>query len=152
MSLLAQPYSQEEVYSWLDSQAKSFGVQAWVFVNSASFENGRLYLPVHIENAGNAYERAAKLQDLEDSWNNQEPRPEPQIFLVPARNNPPRDVAWAKVEQAMQRKLEAVDAFGNAKSSEEQEQAAAEFQRAKQAEEELLQADELMPLNQRVPQ
>ncbi len=69
---------------WLNRQAKTLNVQVTLFPDSARQEKEWLYLPVSVDGAANAYERASKLQDLEDSWNEQEPRPEPQIFLMPA--------------------------------------------------------------------
>ncbi len=55
-----------------------------LFPDSVRQEKEWLYLPVHVDSTVNAYERASKLQDLEDSWNEQEPRSEPQTFLTSA--------------------------------------------------------------------
>jgi len=84
MAVLAQRHTQEEIYQWLNRQAKTLNVQVTLFPDSARQEEEWLYLPVSVDGAANAYDRASKLQDLEDSWNEQEPRPEPQIFLMPA--------------------------------------------------------------------
>lgn len=84
MAVLAQRHTQEEIYQWLNRQAKTLNVQVTLFPDSARQEKEWFYLPVSVDGAANAYERASKLQDLEDSWNEQEPRPEPQIFLMPA--------------------------------------------------------------------
>ncbi len=84
MTVLAQKHTQEEIYQWLNRQAKTLNVQVTLFPDSARQEKEWFYLPVRVDSTANAYERAFKLQDLEDSWNEQEPRPEPQIFLMPA--------------------------------------------------------------------
>ena len=114
-------------------------------------QSGWLYLPTHVDGVVDAYDNALKLQQLEDTWNDRDPQPDPPIFLVPAKDSL-RRAAWERASDAMQRKMRAVDAFGTAQSLEEQEQAAAEFQRAKQLEEESSQAyertlawDELSP-------
>ena len=114
-------------------------------------QSGWLYLPTHVDGVVDAYDNALKLQQLEDTWNDRDPQPDPPIFLIPAKD-PLRRAAWERAAGAMQRKIKAVDAFGTAKSLEEQEQAAAEFQRAKQAEEEVnLAYERVMPWDERVP-
>ena len=139
----------QDVYEWLRDQAKVFGLQATLLVDEATLRSGWLYLPVHIEGVTDAYDNALKLQKLEDTWNDRSPQPEPPLFLVSAKD-PLRRAAWERVAIATQRKMRAVDAFSVAKNLEEQELAAAEFQKAKQAEEEVSQAyEQIMPWNER---
>lgn len=140
----------QDVYDWLHHQAKLFGLQATILADEATLRSGWLYLPIYIEGVADAYDNALKLQKLEDTWNDRTPQPEPPLFLVPAKS-PLRGAAWERVANAMQRKMRAVDAFSVAKNLEEQELAAAEFQNAKQAEEEVNQAYErIMPWNERI--
>lgn len=155
MSLAAQSYSQKEIYQWLERRAHALGIQVKLNFDGAKLEKERLYLPAYIENGGNAYERAAKLQDLEDSWNHQEPQPEPQIFLAPARNTSirqsMRQVALDHWEQAIQHKRRALEAYGSAETEESQRFAREDLQAAELAEEEALrEAELLIPRNERV--
>ena len=53
-------------------------------IERARRENGWLHVPVFVEGEGDAYDIASVLQDIEDSWNDQEPRHEFQLLLVPA--------------------------------------------------------------------
>lgn len=150
MSTMLLTHSHQEVYDWLHSQAEKLGLHISLLTDEAKLQSGWLYLPVHIEDVVDAYDNALKLQQLEDTWNDREPQPEPPLFLVPAKD-PLRQAAWERVTNALQRKMKAVDAFGNATSREEQEKAAAEFQSAKRAEEEVHQAyEKIMPWNERV--
>jgi len=139
MPIVASVNNLEEVYEWLRSQAESLGLRTSILTSEAMLQNGWLYLPVHIEGVLDPYDSAIKLQRLEDTWNDREPQPEPPVFLVPAKD-PLRQAAWERVSNALQRKINAVEAFGNAVSREDQEKAAAEFQNAKRAEEEVHQA------------
>ena len=139
-----------KVYDWLSAQAEALGLHATLLIDEATLRHGWLYLPVHIEGVADAYDNALKLQNLEDTWNDREPQPEPPLFLVPAKD-PLRKATWERVANAMQRKIKAIDAFGKAVNQQEQEKAAAEFQDAKQAEVEAQQAYErIMPWNERV--
>lgn len=140
-----------EVYDWLHAQAEALGLHATLLIDEATLRHGWLYLPAHIEGAMDAYDNALKLQKLEDTWNDREPQPEPPLFLISAKD-PLRKAAWERVANAMQRKIEAIDAFSKASSQKEQEQAAAEFKSAEQAEEEVYRAYEhIMPWSERVP-
>jgi hypothetical protein len=133
MSMVAPMNSREEVYEWLRVQAEKLGLRVLLLTGEAGLQNGWLYLPVHIEDVTDAYDNALKLQQLEDTWNDRDPQPETPLFLIPAKD-PLRQATWERVSNALQRKMKALEAFGNATSREEQEKAAAEFQNAEQAE------------------
>lgn len=139
MSTTLLTQSHQEIYDWLNGQAERLGLRVTLLTDEARMQSGWLYLPTHIDGVADAYDNALKLQQLEDTWNDRDPQPEPPLFLVPAKD-PLRRAAWERVIQAMQRKINAVDAFGKATTLEDQEKAAAEFQEAKQAEDELQQA------------
>ena len=149
--LHAQDVDYQKVYDWLYSQAEKLGLNVSLLTEDAALQNGWLYLPAHIDGVLDAYDNALKLQKLEDTWNDRVPQPEPPLFLVPARD-PLRKAAWERNANAMQRKIQAVDAFGKAVSRGEQEKAAAEFQSAEQAEDEAHRAcEQIVPWNERVP-
>ncbi len=139
----------EEIYEWLQTQAEELGLHVSLQTEKAMLVSGWLYLPVYIENVTDAYDNALKLQQLENTWNDREPQPEPPLFLIPAKH-PLRQAAWERVSNALQRKMKAIDAFGKATSREEQEKAAAEFRSAEQAEEQVHRAyEQIMPWNER---
>lgn len=151
MSTMLLTQSHQEVADWLRSQAEKLGLRVTLLTDDATMRGGWLYLPTHIDSVVDAYDNALKLQQLEDTWNDRDPQPDPPLFLVPAKD-PLRRAAWERVTNAMQRKLKAVDDFGKATSLEEQEKAAAEFRQAEQAEEEVHRAyEQIMPWNERVP-
>lgn len=151
MSTMLLTQSYQEVTDWLRAQAESLGLRVTLLTDQATMRSGWLYLPTHIDGVADAYDNALKLQQLEDTWNDRDPQPDPPLFLVPAKD-PLRRAAWERVTNALQRKLNAVDAFGKAKSLEEQERAAAEFRQAEQAQEEVSRAyEQIVPWNERVP-
>jgi hypothetical protein len=140
----------QKVYDWLHAQAELLGLQVTLQADEATLRHGWLYLPVYIEGASDAYDNAIKLQKLEDTWNDRVPQPEPPLFLVPAKD-PIRRAAWDRVAGALQRKINAIDAFSAAANKEEQEKAVAEFREAEQAEKNVHQAyEQIMPMNERV--
>lgn len=74
----------EEICNWLISEAKARGVSAKVYGHLAKMENQLLIIPVFIAGKFDAFDYASQLQDLEDAWNNQKPKPEWRIILRPA--------------------------------------------------------------------
>ena len=76
--------SPEEVYNWLISESKTHGITARVYGELAKIESQLLIIPVFIAGDLDAFDFASQLQDLEDAWNNQEPRPNWHIILRPA--------------------------------------------------------------------
>ncbi len=74
----------EEVCTWLVSEAKAQGIAAKVYKHLAKAENQILIVPVFVAGDLDAFDFASHLQDLEDAWNNQEPKPEWHVILRPA--------------------------------------------------------------------
>lgn len=81
----------EQVYDWLRHEAESRGMKATIYTSAAKEQNGFLHLPVHLASGLDTFEFAAALQDLEDAWNEQEPRPTRRLWLLPAAK--PREVS-----------------------------------------------------------
>ncbi len=128
--------SRQEIYGWLSKEAERLGIQATLITHGANMSDGRLYLRVYIGNAADAYDEASKLQELEGSWNYQEPDPQPHIFLLPADegDRPEQAEAYAPIQQAVDRYHDAFDAFCTAGSPEEAQKALKEMENAKTAE------------------
>ena len=128
--------SHQEIYDWLNRQAEHLGIKATLLTHRSKMSDGRLYLLVHIANAVDAYDEVTKLQDLESSWNFQEPEPHPRVFLLPAdeSDKPGWAAAYTPVQQAIDRYFEAFDAFRAAASPEEVRKALKEMEEAKTAE------------------
>lgn len=126
----------QEIYDWLNREAERLGIKATLLTHRTKMSDGRLYLLVRIGNAVDAYDEATKLQELESSWNYQEPAPHPRVFLLPADESdmPGWTESYTPVQQAIDRYLEAFDAFRAAKSSEEAQKALKEMEDAKTAE------------------
>ena len=74
----------EEIYQWLLLKAKAQSIAAKVYGHLAKMEGRLLIIPVFIAGDLDAFDFASQLQDLEDAWNNQEPRPEWHVILRPA--------------------------------------------------------------------
>ena len=71
-------------YGWLRAEAQARGVQATIYTQSATQEGRFLIVPVYLEGMADAYDFAAALQDLEDAYNNQQPKPDWLLILRPA--------------------------------------------------------------------
>jgi len=74
----------DAVYQFLRREAAQRNMAATLLTQLARRQEPLLTLPVHL--AGDdldAYDIASQLQDLEDAWNNQEPRPRLRLFLSP---------------------------------------------------------------------
>jgi len=84
MDNTASASKHEEIYHWLQQAAAERGIQATLHTHLAKEDARYLYLPVRLEKMADAYDRAATLQDLEDAWNNRDPRPHWRLLLVPA--------------------------------------------------------------------
>lgn len=128
--------SRKEIYDWLNEKAKQLAINATLITHRAKLSEGRLYLPVYIGDVGDAYVGAEKLQELEASWNYQEPDPQPHIFLLPADESekPGWTEAYAPVQQAIDRYHDAFNVFRAAGSSEEVQKALKDMEEAKTAE------------------
>ncbi len=74
----------EAFHAWLQQEAKTRNIQAYFAIRSAKMlEDGYLKLPTYIGNPGTAYEQVVLMGDLEDAWNDQEPKPEFKLHLYP---------------------------------------------------------------------
>ena len=76
----------ETIYDWLEAAAQERHIHATFHRTLARQESGWYHVPVHISDALDAYDKASILQDMEDSWNDQEPAPDYPILLVPSAN------------------------------------------------------------------
>lgn len=76
----------ETLFNWLQDAAQQRNVHAKIHRQLVREKNGRYYVPVHISDALDAYDLAGVLQDMENSWNDQEPPPDHQVLLIPAAN------------------------------------------------------------------
>ena len=75
-----------DIENWLDQAVKERHLRANIHMERSRRENGWLHVPVFIDITGDAYDKAHILQELEDAWNDREPRPEIRLLLVPAAN------------------------------------------------------------------
>ncbi len=128
--------SRQEIYDWLNQEAEQRGIEATLITHGATMSAGRLYLRVYIGNAADAYDEASKLQELEGSWNYQEPDPQPHVFLLPTDrgNEAERAKAYAPVQRETDRYHDAFEAFRSAISREDAQKALTEMEAAKAAE------------------
>lgn len=134
MITASKPESREQIYGWLNKQAEHLGFQASVLTHQAHMRNGRLYVPVYIENSTDAYENAGKLQELEDTWNYQEPEPSLKVFLLPTDNRPAWLEPYAPVQKAIDRYDDAYGLFRAADNWDEASKALRAMEAAKEAE------------------
>ena len=136
MPTTARMRSRQEIYDWLTKQARALSIEAFLITHQAKVYEDRLYLPVYIANSSDAYDDVTKLQEMESSWNYQEPAPHPRVFLLPAdeSDKPGWTEAYAPVQQAIDRYHEAFDVFRAAASPEEMQKALKEMEDAKTAE------------------
>lgn len=79
-----QRQAPEEVFHELLLKAASQKISAKVYGHLAEVKGQLLIIPVFIAGDLDAFEFASQLQDLEDSWNNQNPKPDWHIILRPA--------------------------------------------------------------------
>lgn len=74
----------DALHAWLQQEAKAQNIQAYFAIRSAKMlEDGYLKLPTYIGNPVHAYEQVALMGELEDAWNDQEPKPEFKLHLYP---------------------------------------------------------------------
>ena len=132
-----RPISQrQEIYDSLTARAEHLGIKATLLTHRAKMSDGHLYLLIHIGNAVDAYDEATKLEELESSWNDQEPEPHPRVFLLPAdeSDNPGWAQDYVLVQRETDRYFEAFDAFRAAVSPEEMHKALKDMEDAKMTE------------------
>ena len=74
----------DTLYDWLQDAARQHHVQATFHRQLVREDGGWYYVPVHIADVLDAYDKASVLQDIENSWNDQEPTPDHQVLLIPS--------------------------------------------------------------------
>ena len=84
MSMIERQHTPEAVYHWLEVAAEAQEIPARVYGHLAKIKGPLLIIPVFVAGDLDAFEFASQLQDLEDAWNNQEPKPEWHVILRPA--------------------------------------------------------------------
>lgn len=82
--LTAEQQTPEEVYNGLVLKAAAQNIPAKVYGHLAEIKGRLLIVPVFVAGDLDAFDFASQLQDLEDAWNNQEPKPEWHVILRPA--------------------------------------------------------------------
>lgn len=123
----------EEIYRWLENQSQNLGIEVVLYPEEARMDGTYFYIPAYLPDGKDPYDYAVKLQKFEDTWNDQEPRPDPPINLTPAKS-PEQYAVWRRLWEARDRKTTAADAVAEAASDIEQQTALAEL-RAARAEE-----------------
>ena len=123
-------HSFEEVYDWLYEQAQLLDIEIVLYPEQASMEGHYLYLPAYLPGGKDAYDYAVKLQKFEDIWNDQEPRPDPLLNLIPAKS-PVQNAVWERLWISRERKNEAADAAAAAEGEAAQQKALAELRAAR---------------------
>ncbi len=126
-------HGREYIYQWLRDQADRLGLHVVLSEDDARMQSGYLYLPIYIREARDPYDFAVKSQMLEDTWNDQEPQPDPPVYLTPEKS-PEQRAVWQRLWEARDRKTEAANAVAEADSNAEQQAALADL-RAARAEE-----------------
>ncbi len=134
MATASKSQSREQIYNWLNKQAKKLDIQASLLTHKANMLKGRLYVPVYIENSTDAYDNSGKLQELEDTWNYQEPEPSLKVFLLPTDSRPAWLEPYAPVQKAIDRFDDAYDLFRAADNWDDAKKALREMETAKEAE------------------
>jgi hypothetical protein len=73
----------EEAFAWLRREAASQSATVNLHTDWAEQEGRFVIIPARVEGDLDAYDKAGILQEIEDSWNNREPRPHWQAILRP---------------------------------------------------------------------
>jgi hypothetical protein len=75
----------DAVYRLLRDEAATRNIAARLLTQFAELQGRVLTLPVRLAGEDlDAYDVASQLQDLEDAWNNQEPRPYLRLLITPS--------------------------------------------------------------------
>lgn len=123
----------EEIYEWIHEQSRRLDIDIVLYTQEASMEGPYLYIPAYLPGGKDAYDYAVKLRKFENSWNDQEPRPNPPINLIPERS-PEQQAVWERLWKARERKTESADAVAAAVGEEEQQKSLSELRAARAAE------------------
>ncbi len=77
----------EDIQNWFCTEAQKRHIPAKFFMDGIEAHPGFIRIPVRIEDDSLDYgDRADRMQDLEDSWNDQEPKPKLLVILQPAKH------------------------------------------------------------------
>jgi len=79
-----------DIVGWLNRKSVVMGLKTVIPPELARWEKEWLYIPVRIEGAMGAFERAERLQDLEDGWDEEHPETSTKLLLVPGLIAPGR--------------------------------------------------------------
>lgn len=123
-------YKPEEIYRWLQVQSEELGIDVVIYSDKAHMEGHYLYIPAYLPGGKDAYDYAVKLEKFEIAWNDQEPRPDPQINLTPAKS-PAQNAVWERLWRSRERKNDAADAAAAAEGEDAQQKALAELRTAR---------------------
>jgi len=83
MAQVAEQEDVQELYGWLLAQAKNRPVGIVLHTDWATQEGRFVIIPARVGGDTDTYDSVGILQDIEDSWNNREPRPYWMAILRP---------------------------------------------------------------------
>jgi hypothetical protein len=110
----------DEVCSWVAEQILARNITAHVDANRARMEHGILVLDIRIEDQMDVGEMAETFQDIEDAWNNQNPRSGPSLILSPKIIRPWHVAGvWHDAHDALDRQKHAIELYHLAEHPEE---------------------------------
>ncbi len=75
--------SVEEVTAWLQAEANRRGLNGAFRTSPIRTEGNWLHFAVGLGNVGDSFDRARILQEMEDVWEEREPRSDWRLFLIP---------------------------------------------------------------------
>ena len=78
-------YTENDALDWVEQTAKRRRWRLQLHRQLARRDGDYLYLPAHLP-LKDAYLKAQRLQEIEDSWNNRTPLPIPRLVLVPTKD------------------------------------------------------------------
>lgn len=78
-----QPRTVQEVVDWILAQAQAQRVTATVHTPLIRAEADWLYIPVHLAGIGTS-QKAILLRKMENLWENQVPKPQEHLLLIPS--------------------------------------------------------------------
>jgi hypothetical protein len=84
-----------DIVGWLERESTKKRVKAVIHSELARVEDEWLYIPVRIEGTMGAFERAERLQELEDGWDEEHPEASTKLLLMPAAEGASQETAVA---------------------------------------------------------
>ena len=73
----------DRIRRWMEQQADSRSIKARILMDAARPEGKWLHIPVSLPADMDVYEKAVALTELENTWNDQDPKPEWRVVLDP---------------------------------------------------------------------